>query len=379
MNGAVGNNRIFGLDILRAAAILFVLQMHSLRYISAHVDAHYYWLFIVDGVDLFFVLSGFLIGGILLKTINTNGLDWPALTAFWIRRWFRTLPNYFLLLIVLLAGYRYGFHHFPPKSLQFFVFTQNFSDPQPHFFPESWSLSVEEWFYIIVPLGLFILLKTGKNKRVITFSWICFVLIAFTIFRWYKIATHHYIEEGTWDQNIRKQVLTRMDSIMYGFLGAYLTYYWFIFWEKWKNAFFIGGLLLLFGSRFLYSESVVYTKYFYISAQSIGTLLLLPKLNSIVSGKGMLHKIITHISIISYSMYLLNYTIILNIILPQISKLAGIDYKKNIGDAVITYCLFWIITFVLSWLLYRYYEKPMMNLREKFKRKTIREVHRKNG
>ncbi|MEI9810226.1 MAG: hypothetical protein WDO16_21460 [Bacteroidota bacterium] len=178
-------------------------------------------------------------------------------------------------------------------------------------------MAVEEWFYIIVPLGLFLLLKTGKDKRKIIFSWICFVLITITVFRLYKIYTHHYIEDRTWDQNIRKQVLTRMDSIMYGVLGAWLTYYKLPFWEKWKNGLFIAGLLLLFGSRFLGAEYISWYKYVYISAQSIGTLLLLPKLNSIVSGKGVLHRVITFFSITSYSMYLLNYTIVIILFYPR--------------------------------------------------------------
>src|SRR5689334_11843153 len=250
MNASASPHRIYGLDILRAAAILFVLQIHSLRFIAAHTDTYYYWLYILDGVDLFFVLSGFLIGGILLRTINKNGLDWQALRSFWIRRWFRTLPNYFLLLIALLAGYRYVFDEFPPKTLQFFVFLQNFADPHPRFFPESWSLAVEEWFYIIIPLGLFFLLKTSKNKKRIVISWICFVIIAISVFRIYKTSTLHYHELNTWDQYIRKQVLTRMDSIMYGFLGAYFSYYRFAFWDKWKNGLFIAGVLFLFGSRF---------------------------------------------------------------------------------------------------------------------------------
>lgn len=373
MNVAAPTNRIYGLDILRAAAILFVLQIHSLKYISPHADTHYYWLFILDGVDIFFVLSGFLIGGILLKAINNNGLDWQALKSFWIRRWFRTLPNYFLLLVVLLAGYFYLFNEFPPKALQFFVFLQNFADPHPtRFFPESWSLAVEEWFYIIIPLGLFFLLKKANNKKRVVFSWICFVIIAVSIFRIHRASTLHYNELNTWDQYIRKQVLTRLDSIMYGFLGAYFSYYRFAFWTKWKNGLFIAGLITLFGSRYIYSESVIYAKYFYIIVQSAGTLLLLPKLQSIVNGKGVVYKMITHISIISYSIYLLNYTVVLHVILPETSRMIGVDYTKSVRDAVITYCLFWIITFILSWCLYRFFEKPMMNLREKFAGKTGR-------
>jgi peptidoglycan/LPS O-acetylase OafA/YrhL len=95
MKEAGANKRIFGLDILRASAILFVMLSHSRAFIDPHAGTYYYGLFILDGVDLFFVLSGFLIGGILIRTINDKGLTWVQLTNFWTRRWFRTLPNYF--------------------------------------------------------------------------------------------------------------------------------------------------------------------------------------------------------------------------------------------------------------------------------------------
>lgn len=370
MKEAGNKNRIFGLDILRAFAILFVMQMHSLAFIRPYADTHYYWMLILDGVDLFFVLSGFLIGGILIRTINDKGLSRSQLTDFWKRRWFRTLPNYFLILVILIIGWYYAFNSLPDKWVQFFFFVQNFATSHPHFFPEAWSLAVEEWFYLLVPLGLFLITRIGKNKKRNILIWICFVLVAVTAWRLYKAWTYSFTEEGSWDLEIRKQVLTRMDSIMYGFLGAWVYYYKPVGWIKRKNLLFITGLLILFGSRVFGSTNVEYYKYFYITAQSTGTLLLLPKLNSIVKGKGILYKAFTFISIISYSMYLLNYTIVLKIIIPGIMRITGMDYEKHILHSVFAYVLFWGITIILSYLLYRLYEKPMMNLREGLKRKS---------
>jgi peptidoglycan/LPS O-acetylase OafA/YrhL len=363
------HQRVFGLDILRASAILFVLQIHSLAFIRPHANVHYYWMFILDGVDLFFVLSGFLIGGIIIRMISDKEFTGRQLVQFWTRRWFRTLPNYFLILIVLLGGYYYAFHHFPGKTVQFFFFSQSFSSPHPDFFPEAWSLAVEEWFYLLVPLGLFLLLRIKGNKKNAILLWICFVLVTATVFRLYKVYNHHYTD---WDKDIRKQVLTRLDSIMYGFLGAWLYHYKRILWEKRKTLLFIAGLILLFGSRVLYARYFKfpgYAEYIYISTQSIGTLMLLPKLNSIIKGKGILFRAVTFISIISYSMYLLNYTIVLKIIMPAIIRISDMDYQKNWVHSLIAYVLFWSVTIFLSYLLYRFYEKPMMNLRERFKQK----------
>jgi peptidoglycan/LPS O-acetylase OafA/YrhL len=339
------------------------MQMHGLRYIEPHADVHYYWLFILDGVDLFFVLSGFLIGGILIRMIAEKEFTSQQLFHFWIRRWFRTLPNYILILLVLLAGYRYAFHDWPEKAIRYFSFTQNFASPHPHFFPEAWSLSVEEWFYLLVPFGLFIVINLTKKKERSSLLWILTVLIAVTFFRLYRTATLN----GDWDLNIRKEVFTRLDSIMYGFLGAYLNYYHHRSWEKRKNVLFVAGLLLLFGSRVWAAYHVEYYKYIYISVQSIGTLLLLPKLNSIRTGKGIVFKAITFISVISYSMYLLNYTMVSKIILPKALNILGMTNEKNSFHSMVALSLFWIITIFLSWLLYRLYELPMMNLRNRFK------------
>ncbi len=372
-------NRIFGLDILRAAAILFVMQMHSLAFIHPHADAHYYWLFILDGVDLFFVLSGFLIGGILVRTIDKGKFGTAELYNFWIRRWFRTLPNYFLVLIALLVAYHYAFGEFPDKTLQYFVFTQNFNDPHPDFFPEAWSLSVEEWFYLIIPLLLFIILKFSNNKKIAFLSLIIFFLVIITAYRTYKAITGTYFENGFWDAEIRKLVLTRMDSIMYGLLGAWIEHYYKAGWLRWKNILFIAGLIILFGSRWLGSVSDWHYQYGYISLQSIGTLLLLPRLSSITTGKGAVAKFITFISIISYSLYLLNYTIVLKIIVPAILDVFNMDFKTGIIDSVIGYVLFWGISIALAYLLYRFWERPMMRLRERFGRRSFKRRSRSFG
>ena len=59
----------------------------------------------IDGVSIFFVLSGFLIGGILIKVLETEPATFKTLFNFWIRRWFRTLPNYLFILLILIFFY----------------------------------------------------------------------------------------------------------------------------------------------------------------------------------------------------------------------------------------------------------------------------------
>ena len=94
----VSNSRVFGLDILRALAILFVVLEHGNLLLPLQISSVIHFV-IFDGVTLFFVLSGFLIGGILLKTLNKQDHTPKTIFNFWKRRWFRILPNYFLILV----------------------------------------------------------------------------------------------------------------------------------------------------------------------------------------------------------------------------------------------------------------------------------------
>ncbi|MHC5768257.1 MAG: acyltransferase family protein, partial [Nostoc sp.] len=75
-------NRIYGLDILRAMAILFVVYGHGYNLVRGYVNKKLYNSITFDGVSIFFVLSGFLIGGILLKIVNKTSFERKELVNF---------------------------------------------------------------------------------------------------------------------------------------------------------------------------------------------------------------------------------------------------------------------------------------------------------
>jgi len=365
MKHAAAHKRIYGLDILRAFAIFFVMLSHGYVYSGHLVDFKNYWWLSLDGVGLFFVLSGYLIGGILIRTICEQAFTWRALLQFWTRRWLRTLPNYFLVLAVLAVLYFTAHHELPPRLFQYMTFTQCLAWPHPLFFGEAWSLAVEEWFYLLVPAGLFVVLQFTKDRRRGLLLWILFVLLAGTLIRDLKVSQHDYFADGSFGAEISKVVITRLDGIMYGMLGAWLSVYRPQQWYRRRKWLFAAGLVLLLGSRMAIGYSLFFYGYFYFSVAAIGVLCMLPLLGSFTGGKGALYKSFTFISIISYSMYLVNHMIVLRGIMPRLLPRLHIDAAAGGWQSFAALALFWTLTILISYLLYRCWERPVMRLRDK--------------
>ncbi len=353
------SKRVYGLDIYRAVAILIVVFEHG-KIVSGNLFDKLPSIPIIDGVELFFVLSGFLIGSILIKTLEKEeGFNFSTLTSFWKRRWFRTLPNYYLILLLnfLLVYYNITNGDIKKCDFKFLLFLQNFYKGFVDFFWESWSLSIEEWFYISLPiLMLFFLLFFSKRKTMlITIG----LLITFPLI--YRISiSETTVDYFWWDVNFRKVVLTRLDAIIYGVLAAYIKLYHPVFWTKSRNWAFILGLLIIYFNIFIPKEpNDFYTKTFSFSVTSLGAMLLLAKADSLKSFKiSALGKFLTYISVISYSMYLVN----LGLVAQVIDK--NFPPQTKIENAYM-YIIYWASTLIISALIYQFFEKPIMNLRDK--------------
>lgn len=158
--------RLARLDTLRALAIVLVLMSHYNGFVSQAPTFGIIGSIGWAGVDLFFVLSGYLIGNQLLApAARGESLD---LKTFLARRLLRTLPNYYAVLAVYLmlpdspiAG----------KSMaplwQFLTFTQNFGLNYGETFTHSWSLCIEEQFYLVLPLAVLALVGKRRSPRLL--------------------------------------------------------------------------------------------------------------------------------------------------------------------------------------------------------------------
>lgn len=145
-------DRLPGLDLLRSIAILWVMLFHS--FVVGGLGPSWSWLSRYGwmGVDLFFVLSGFLIGTQVLKPLARG--ERLSFTDFYLRRAFRILPAYWAVLLIYLLWP--AFREAPGMEpwWKFVTFTMNLSIDylQNTAFSHAWSLCVEEHFYWVFPL-----------------------------------------------------------------------------------------------------------------------------------------------------------------------------------------------------------------------------------
>lgn len=166
--------RLPGLDLLRAIAILWVMVFHS--YLVGGVGDHlggaeqYGWM----GVDLFFVLSGFLIGTQVLRPMAAGGsLD---LYGFYRRRAFRILPAFFVVLglYALWPAWRETPGMQPLWQFPTFTFNLLYDDSNHYAFSHVWSLCVEEHFYLLFPFAALLMWRKPSAAR---FMALCAVIV----------------------------------------------------------------------------------------------------------------------------------------------------------------------------------------------------------
>jgi peptidoglycan/LPS O-acetylase OafA/YrhL len=152
-------NYVPALDGVRAIAILAVLASHMFKPLGSGGE----------GVDVFFVLSGFLITTLLLQEHDSTGRI--SLRAFWWRRGARLLPALFVMApIVAVAfalikpdGWRMSELGVVSSLLYVSAWMRASGASELGWMGQTWSLSVEEWFYLVWPLGMIAVLRRGSH------------------------------------------------------------------------------------------------------------------------------------------------------------------------------------------------------------------------
>ncbi len=354
----IEKKRIFGLDFLRAFAILCVVHAHGSHLLNDSFS-HLTRIPLPHGVDMFFVISGFLIGTSFLKYSEHNGIiDSSKTLRFYGRTALRILPNYYVIMVIYYFLVQGGIvngniHEFP--LWRFATFTQNFATPFYNFYWESWSLSVQIWFYIMFPLILMILSKHIKVKKATLFISLFFITSSL-VFRYIEAA--HASDKFWWDVWMRKTVMSRFDNIYIGVIAAWIKFYYPEFWKKNSIKCLIIGIIIMIVTFIIPREmKTFYTNVIYLSIAPVAIAMWFPFATSVKESKTFIGQIISHFSILSYAMFLVNLMIV------QIIDNNFADYFKQIGAE--GYGIYWIVVIVASYILYIAVEKQFVKIRDK--------------
>ena len=375
----MSNGRLFGLDLVRAYAIVVVVHAHGYGYFAETISLPIFLLPAVDGVTVFFVLSGFLIGGIL-QGQTKEFLNFVSILDFWRRRWWRTLPTYYLVLSVLVGLEWWKGSPDWSDHFDYFLFLQNIAWPQPGFFSEAWSMPVEEWFYLLLPLIMFIhqehydkrgarwvennsLLKNTLSKS----PWLLPILAVIGACVTYRLIYVSVREVNTfidWDQDLRKQVLPRLDSLMIGVLGAYVNKNYHKAWRQYANFGLVIAVILFLLDRcwLLLWPSQTYLNYWMLSLNPLMVLCCFPYITALKCRSKMLVRLVTYISMVSYPLYLIHGTIVRNIVTKE--EISLLNLSPMMGGWF-SYIVYWLISIFLAFVIHEVFEKPMTAMRDR--------------
>ena len=369
-----------GLDYLRTLSISVVLANHALigfffdtgratwSGLTAHISAS-----AIASIEWLFVLSGYLIGTMMIRSYERPG-NWVSRTRdFWLRRWFRTVPNYYLFLLVnlalVIAGIAPGAFHW-----SFLVFSQNlyWPEPQPHFFGESWSLATDEWFYFLMPLLLGLVLVLRRLSVETAFVVTAAVLIVGPIVAraLHPVPTDFF----AWDAQIRRITAFHLDATGWGVLAAALNRWHKPWWRSAVGTKALAGALfnlvglamvwLLVGAGWGSGAAYVLMNALSLTLIASGTVLVLPWLTGLVARRTVLDHFIEKTSLYSYSIYLCHFPLIF-----LVKHFASIGRASNDTTIALAIVVWLALVYACSAAVFYWFEKPVSDLRERYTRR----------
>ena len=359
--------RVFGLDIMRAIAVLLVLVGHSVAHFA---PPHWMqWFFGAQGtlgVEIFFVLSGYLIGGIIIRLAAKGQLHTGAdILGFWSRRWARTLPLYVFFLLLYMR-----FDYLGVKPVQevfpFFMFMQNFAWPMIPFFQHSWSLAIEEWFYILFPI-CFMLLATSERayKKPMLATCAIFILLPM-LSRMYL--SRHIANYEDFNNEIRMVVVNRLDAIFFGVFMALIKSEWPAIFSGVRKTGVIAVVFLI-GAMFYLAYGMpgmlqsYWGKVLFFPALSLIISLAVPMIESVRTlGWRPIDRFVSYTSKISYSLYL-GHVLVFSFVYGAFDILA-IPHPDGAAGTLLVYAAYSVLFYCLAATTYHYIERPFLKLRD---------------
>lgn len=361
------SKRIYSLDVLRGLAVLLVLFRHL-----PSENASGALLFVQaigwTGVDLFFVLSGFLISGLLFNEFDRTGtLD---LKRFWLRRGMKIWPSYFLtygaaMMLTIIATGNLGLLKSKASN---YIFIQNYM-PNGARWNHSWSIAIEEHFYLTLPVLLLVfasarfkgLLRVGL---VVCVAILCLRLILF------------FAGDSAWP-NFYYPSHMRVDSLCFGVMLSYLYQYKrasflqaAMFWPLFLG---LSPLLVVAYLFPLEHSAVSYTVGFTLFYLIYGGLVVAARGYPDVGKSGPL-RLLALMGVYSYTVYLA-HSVVYELPGTNGLRLIVISQFGAFGDRV----LFFILSIFLGVLISHLIERPFLRLRARWlSGSTLKPVHERS-
>lgn len=206
--------RSFGMDVLRTVSIWSVMIGHVAYWFHLEHDGLFHRVVkpLLLGVEPFFVLGGFL-AALTFHRMHQRGHESYRLQdvkSYWYRRWMRTLPNYYLFLVIYTIAF-FAVRDDFSFDWRYLIFFQNLFWLAPNFFSISWSLSTQEWFYVLFPLVFYVLFRLRVRRPILLASAI-FVGFSLAARAWFLLHGDYENLEGF----LRRVAVLRMDSVVIG-------------------------------------------------------------------------------------------------------------------------------------------------------------------
>jgi peptidoglycan/LPS O-acetylase OafA/YrhL len=368
--------RLAGLDTLRALAVILVVLHHYTLFVTRD-DATFGWVGAMGwaGVDLFFALSGYLIGRQIFAALaDPRGL---SLGRFYARRLLRTLPNFYavLALYFLLPGFR-GDAPLAPLW-RMLTFTLNLKLPPGTAFSHSWSLCIEEQFYMVLPaaaLAATLFARRWRGSMRLAWTALALLAVAGMLWRsalWRQVVPNNPAAENHYFKFIYYGTLCRMDELLAGVAIALARQHHPRAW-RWLTS--QGNLAALLGVAVLVGASALFLHGRYAWAPTVfgypmlalGCGLLIV---AALAEQSLLRTIripgAASLALWSYAIYLLH---------RQVCVL-GAEVLRRYGyapDSATAIGVLLVASVLAGWLLFALVETPFMRLRDRYVPDSLR-------
>jgi len=387
-------NHLRSLDAWRTLAMFWIILHHSILALAPKADLTS--LRVISGfaafrvfyhasfaVDIFFVLSGFLIGGIIIRELDRTGqINW---LRFYGRRILRMLPIYYCVLLLTFFIVRFDLVRLPNESNIWANFLQinNFLPYRNQFMRWTWSLAIEEQFYLLCPILLFCVYRGGK----VFFGSMVFLMASMISIHAFLLlhtgtplywSISHEIDFTAYSRYfdiIYDKPYIRFTSLFIGMLGAHFYEKGMIkkiFSRKHVGAFLTFSAALLLYSVFSFIDyragqetKNIFYLIFYREVFSCSILILIfsslyfSPLKSIFS-LGIFYPLFQ----LSYGAYLIHFTIARIILQNYFGPSIDLGFFTFMHVFLLSIVVF-LMSLACALPLYLFVEKPIMNLRKK--------------